>query len=177
MIKKIIFCFYISLFTSCTEKNNCDIIIPISTNEFDVEGLKGDFVFENMNGDTDSLILVNSINVLTDKSIKSIANYEECGHLIEFDYEFKKVKGTVEIRVHKREDEQYDFSIGGICEKKKIRINKKEIIEDTLYIVKFEKCNYSEIKEIALKKFKIEYLITQSGDIWRPIRFIGNKQG
>lgn len=172
IIKSIYILFFLTtLFTSCIARKDCNIT-SISKREFDSEGLKGDFVFENLDGDIDTLALVNNIDILTDNSVKSIANYEECGHLIEFDYKLNAIEGTIEIRIEKKKNEQYFFNIGGFCIKKNFVLTKKEIYKDTLFIVKVEKCSYSEIKEIALRKFKIEYFITQNGDIWKPVKFI-----
>jgi hypothetical protein len=168
-----IFLFLIMFLTSCVIKKDCNIV-PISTAEFNIDKLKGDFIFEDSNGIKDSLILTNYINILTDNSVKSITNFEECNHLIELDYKLNRTLGTIEIRVQKKETDQYFFKISGLCIDKTFILKRNKIKGDSLYIVKVKECNYSEIKELAFRKFKIEYFITKDGNIWKPIKFTPN---
>jgi len=169
-LKYYIILFFIFL-NSCIAKHECNVP-PITLEEFNINEFKGDFVFENKNGKTDSLLLVNYINILTDKSIKSISNYEKCGHLIEMNYELTKKNGTLEIRLEKDENENFIFKISGLCINKEFIFNKNDIKNDSILIVKAEPCDNTKIKEIAFKKLKIHYIKTLSGDIWFPKEFI-----
>lgn len=172
-MKKIKYYIFSFFFTSCITKNECNIR-PITHEEFNINEYKGNFIFENQNGETDTLFLVNYINILTEKSIKSISNYEKCSHLIEMDYKLTKKNGTLEIRLEKDENENFIFKIGGICMNKELNFNKNDLKKDSIFIVKAEPFNKTRIKEIAFKKLKIYYIKTLDGDLWFPREFISN---
>jgi len=156
--------------SSCVRKRDCNIE-PISLGIMDTFNLKGDFIFKNQKGEIDSLLLTNYYKILTDQEIKAIANSEKCGHLIGFDYNSDK-NGTLEISLNKSENKEYSFLLSGYCISKDFPMNQKEVNRDSMLIVKVDSCENSKFKELAFRKFKLEYYITQDGDIWKPIKFI-----
>jgi hypothetical protein len=156
---------------SCIRERNCKIV-PISLEEMDSTKIKGDFIFKSKNGNIDTLSLIDNYNVLTNKEIKSPTNYVRCNHSIGFNYLSKNKNGIINISLKKNEDKEYTFSVVGFCVDQDFILNQKEASRDSLLIIKVDSCENSKFKELAFRKFKLEYFITQNGDIWKPIKFI-----
>ncbi|MEB3801686.1 hypothetical protein V8245_04875 [Flavobacterium columnare] len=132
--------------------------------------MKGDILFRSNNGSIDTLKLINSYNILENRSIKSYANYVECNHSIGFDYELNNNGGTLNLLLQKDVNGEYLFSINGFCISRDIII--KKIRKDTIYFIDIKKCDKSKFNKIALKNFKIEYFVTTDKAIWKPFQFI-----
>ena len=106
-MKTIVLLSILSLF-SCTSRKDCSIE-PISSSVIDTTKFKGNFVFINQKGETDTLILLQTANVIQTYSVKSMTNIEECGHTIVFNYDSKKGFGTVGFRLNKDENKKYQL--------------------------------------------------------------------
>jgi hypothetical protein len=156
---------------SCIRERKCDIV-PISLEEMDTKKIKGDFIFKSKNGNIDTLSLIDDYDVLTNKEIKSPTNYVRCNHSIGFDYLSKNKNGIIKISLKKNEDKEYTFSVVGFCVDEDFKMKQTEVIKDSLLIVKVDSCENSKFKELAFRKSRLEYFITQNGDIWKPIKFI-----
>jgi hypothetical protein len=155
---------------SCKSERECNIV-PISLKEIDIKKFKGDFIFKSQKGNIDTLLLIDDYDVLTNKEIKSPTNFVRCNHSIGFQYLSKK-NGIINISLKKKEDKEYTFSVVGFCVDEDFPINQKEVIKDSVFIIQVDSCENSKFKELAFRKFKLEYFITQNGDIWKPIKFI-----
>lgn len=157
-----------SLILSCIRKEDCKIQ-PITPDIIDLSKLKGDFIYENQKGEIDSLILSDYSNVIRNQTISSLANHKLCGHFIGFDYAYKNEAIGFTL---KKTEKHFEFSVNGFCVSKDISMNEYEVKSDSLFVINIEKCDKSDFKILAFRKFKLEYFITQNGDIWKPIKFI-----
>jgi hypothetical protein len=161
----------ILFFLSCTRNTDCNIE-PIRLNVIDTINLKGDFVFKNQLGENDTLLLIDHYNIFENITKKSLMTYVECGHGIGFNYDSSEKKGTINISLDKNDKNEYVFSINGFCINQNIKMNQREVEKDSMIIINIKKCDESKFKTIAFKKFRIEYFITQDGNVWKPIKFL-----
>ncbi len=161
----------VTVFVSCLRQTRC-ILKPIELNAIDSIQMKGDFIFQNESGNTDTLALIDCYNIFKKVTEKSLMSYEKCEHSIGFDYDSKDKKGTISVGLHKNEKNEYQFSINGFCISHDIKMSHIDVEKDSLIIIDIQKCDESDFKTIAFRKCKIEYFETQDGDIWKPIKFI-----
>ncbi|MDI5887631.1 hypothetical protein [Flavobacterium yafengii] len=157
--------------SSCKRKRDCNVE-PISLSVMDTTKLKGDLIFKNEKGVIDSLVLLDYHNGISKESIQTLMNKTDCEHSIGYNYESSDGNGIIVASLEKDENKKYSFSVSGFCLFKNFPINQKEVISDSLLIVKVDSCENSKFKELAFRKFRLEYFITQNGDIWKPIKFI-----
>jgi hypothetical protein len=156
---------------SCKRKRDCNIE-PISLDVMDTTKLKGDLIFENEKGVIDSLVLVDYHNGISKESIQTLMNKTDCEHSIGYNYESSNGNGIIVASLEKNEDKKHSFSVSGFCMFKNFPINQNEVNSNSLLIVKVDSCENSKFKELAFRRFKLEYFITQNGDFWKPIKFI-----
>lgn len=157
--------------SSCKRKRDCNIE-PISLSVVDTTKLKGNLIFKNEKGVIDSLMLLDYHNGISKESIQTLMNKTECEHSIGYKYESNNGNGIVVVSLEKDENKKYSFSVSGFCLFKNFSMNQNEVVKDSLFIIKVDSCENSKFKELAFRKFKLEYFITQNGDIWKPIKFI-----
>lgn len=150
------------VFISCVDKKECNVD-PISSNILNESFWNRSIVFTN--GEKfDTLSFVNKIEILTDTSIKAIANYEECGHLIEFNYKFSANDEPLNISLEKKENDKYIFSVKSDCVQKTFDLEQNSI--KNKIILKSLNCH---LIEIAFDSLKFSYYKTADNRIWRPI--------
>ncbi|WP_348822507.1 hypothetical protein [Flavobacterium aestuarii] len=173
-MKKYFFILIVFVCFSCIRERKCNII-PITLEEMNTKKIKGDFIFKSENGKIDTLLLIDDYDILNNKEIKSPTNYVRCNHSIGFDYLSKNKNGIIKISLKKNEDKEYTFSVVGFCIDKDFKMTENEVVKDSLFIIKVNSCENSNFKELAFRRFNIEYFITQNGDVWKPIKFIPKK--
>lgn len=159
-MKKALFIFI--MFSSCIKRVECTIE-PISSEILDEKFWSRNIIFSNGN-ERDTLLFVSKIDILTDTSIKAITNYEECGHLVEFDYKFSSSNKPLEIRIEKKENEKYIFSLKEDCITQALHLNQSSIKDEI--ILRPLNCNFIEI---GFNNMKFDYYRTKDGRIWRAV--------
>lgn len=169
-VKKLALLFSI-LLVSCSQKKTCNIE-PIPSEIIDIKTIKGDMVFESVKGRIDTLILTECYDGIDKESINSLLNKTECTHAIGFGYDSKNNFGTIGVWLDKDESKRYSLLINGLCFRKQITTDEKEIIKESTTVIKVDTCDISYYKEISFKEFKIDYFITRDNDVWKPIKFI-----
>lgn len=163
-------CILLSLF-SCTSRTECSIE-PISKSVIDTTKFKGNFVFRNQKGETDTLILLQCANILQTYSVKSLTNIVECGHSISFDYDSKNGFGTVGFRLNKDKNKKYNLLTNGFCFDREKEFTKETINQNSTFTIKVDTCSDSEFKEISFKNFTFDKYVTKNGNIWKIEKFI-----
>jgi hypothetical protein len=169
---KIVTLLLILVLFSCSSKKDC-LIEPISNSVLDTTKFKGNFVFRNQKGETDTLILLQSANVIQTYSVKSMTNIEECGHTIVFNYDSKRGFGTVGFRLNKDENKRYQLLTNGFCFSREKEFTKETINQNSTFTIKVDSCyNNSKFREIRFKNFIFDNYVTSNGDIWKVEKFI-----
>ena len=156
------------IFVSISCEKNCELK-RIEENVFDLSKLKEKYFLTSDSNETDSLILINKIDVYQNNSISTLMNYRECEHFKAYEFEFKNE--TVEISLRKTDKNKFEldalFPCGEISSG--IDINPEELKQNKEYIFNRKRdCTLenSQIQTIILNGFKIKTIKTTDNKTW-----------
>lgn len=153
------------IFIGCKDKYNIE---PIDKQVLDVAQIKGDFIFKNQNNEIDTLKLIDfSEEIVTERVISPMRD-DEIGHFITYRYSFKGDTFSLGLR---KSDIEYEFSIySSDCFFNDIHIPFSQIKNDSIIDFKLQNCE-SNIQKIILKKFIVNQIFRNDGNIWKSIKF------
>ncbi len=157
---------------SCGRKGECDVE-QISKDVFDSNKIKGDFIMENQKHEIDTLKIKDYYEEFeTFEKIGLLIEHQECGHFIDYSYEFKGEIINLDLEKNEKKlifrAESFHMSNEYECEKNSDFKN-EPLIVDGKY------CEQTIFDKIAFKNFKIEYILTKNGEKWLPKKFIPKK--
>ena len=156
---------------SCGRRGECDVE-QISKNVFDSLNVKGDFIMENQKHETDTLKIKDYFEIFETYENIGPMVHDECGHFIDYSYEFKKE--IINIGIEKNETKLI-FNAESMHMSNEYECDKNSNFANQILIVNGKYCEQSIFAKIGFKKFKIEYILTKNGDKWLPKKFIPKK--
>ena len=85
----------------------------ISENLFDLNKIDGNKFRANKTAETDSLILLDKMDIYEKSSYSGLMNYRECGHFKSYIVKFKE--NHIQISLRKNSESEYELSLDAQC--------------------------------------------------------------
>jgi hypothetical protein len=158
-------------FLSCGSRGECDVE-QISKNVFDSIYVKGDFIMENQKHETDTLKIKDYFEIFATYENIGPMVHDECGHFINYSYEFKEEIINVDIE---KNETKLIFKAESLHMSNEYQCDKNLNFYNQILVVNGKYCEQSIFDKIGFKNFKIEYILTKNGDKWLPKKFILKK--
>jgi hypothetical protein len=143
--------FIILAAVSCVSKRRCTIV-PIPKTVLDTASVK-EMYFISALGKTDTMAVVEKYESLDTIEVKALANYEECGHVVGYNYESKGGVGTFGVRIDKDENAVYDILINGFCFDEDYTMTEKKVLLKPVFVINADSCANSKFKTLFLNIF------------------------